>query len=121
MGIPFFNVYDRKLNAHAVDSRRYNLTNNETGEVTKGKALQWRLDPNCPRGIYQRTKRRVQAIRRNRIQRSTQEHGLREFLRGTSSQRPAVSEQHARTAGVQPEHAAVPGVQGLGIQDSTQG
>lgn len=107
-GIPFANVYDRQLNGHAVDSRRYKLTNDK-GEVLEGKALQWRLDPNCPRGIYHRVKRRVSTIRHK------ERAGLLRELRDRVSRRLAESMEHARAAALQQEYAAVPGLQGMGL------
>src|SRR5579859_6125996 len=114
-GVPFPDCYDRKLIAHAVDSRRYKLTNPETGEVMEGKALQWRLDPNCPRGIYQRVKHRVQTARKQGRSRILQQ--LRDRIRD----RVAIAVEHARAAAVQRQHEAVPGLPGVGIQSPTEG
>lgn len=111
-GIEGANVYDRKLNLHTVPSRRYNLTNTETGEVTKGRALQWRLDPLCPRGIYRRVKGRVQAARR-----AERSRVLREF-RDSFGRGAVGAVEHTGTARIQPDNEAMPRVQGMGLQNS---
>jgi len=114
-GIPFPDCYDRKLNAHAVDSKRYKLTDPTTGEVREGKALQWRLDPNCPRGIYQRVKNRVQTARKQGRSRILQQ--LRDRIRD----RVAIAVEHTRAAGIQQQHEAVPGLQGMGVSSTAEG
>lgn len=114
-GIMFPNCYDRKLNAHAVDSRKYELTDPETGEVREGKALQWRLDPNCPRGIYRQVKRRVQAFRGKGRSRLLSE------IRNRITRRTVSAMEHARTAALQREYEAVPGVQRMGLSNRTEG
>jgi hypothetical protein len=106
-------IGERQLNLHIVDSRDGVLYDTKEKKPVPGKALQWRLDPNCPRAIYRKVKRNVSAIRkqgRTRILQQLRDDGVsRSVAHGVRGV------EHARAAGIQREHEAVPAVPRVGL------
>lgn len=129
-GMPFSSALDRVVTQVMTPSKRFNVSVRQSldhgfpniaedwclpEQVFEGAGLLSITHPDSPHGIYKRVKKRVQTFRHQ--ERSGLLRELRDRVRG----RIVESVEHARTAALQREYAAVPGVQGMGLPDTEEG